>query len=358
MREDDAVPVVVLDFCEYLFAVGRGKVLLARIEDFRHRVRLAESLCYLVYVGFQPDNERFLHQSEAFHLVGSNTHYHGLSRADLVPADAPAVLFNHPDSVLLRGVEVIIRELFKGQSRKGLRRTVIGGSHVAIETLVVHPYQFIPYFHGLVIEPTIKTLPNLLYLACGFLYGFIVRNTHRLPVTVNLFRQFRHGVVQGVYKQVLAVAAAHGIGVVGQGGIPLQAHYIGVVHVEIHHLGFRLEKFGGEVGIQLRVNPPFTHIDVEFLVRYRFGRGLFKSLYGGFSPLFLAVREVLLAGDDVLAFGYDVPGEELALVFPLSAGGVVEYLAFQCADDFFFGHVRNLPDIVHIDVAVKVQAAC
>ena len=161
-----------------------------------------------------------------------------------------------------------------------------------------------------------------------------------------------------MYKQVLAVAAAHGIGVVGQGGIPLQAHYIGVVHVEIHHLGFRLEKFGGEVGVQLRVNPSFTHIDVEFLVRYRFWRGLFKSLYGGFRPFFLAVREVLQAGDDALAFGYDVPGEELALVFPLSAGGVVEYLAFQCADDFFFGHVRNLPDIVHIDMAVKVQAAC
>ena len=148
-----------------------------------------------MYVGFQPDNERFLHQPEAFHFIGGDAHNHGLSRADFVPADTAAVLLNHPDSVLLRGVEVVIWELFKGQSRKGLRRTVIGGSHVAIETLVVHPYQFIPYFHGLVIEPTVETLPNLLYLACGFLYGFIVRNTHRLPVTVNLFRQFRHGVV-------------------------------------------------------------------------------------------------------------------------------------------------------------------
>ena len=355
--EDNTVPVVVLDFGEHLLAVGRGEILLARIENLCHRVRLAESLCYLVYVGFQSYNERFLHQPEAFHFVGCHAHNHRLSRADFVPANSTSVLLNHPDSVLLRGVEFIIRELFKGQSRKGLRRTVIGWTHIAVETLVVHPYQFVPYFHGLVVEPTVETLPNLLYLACGFLYGFFVRNTHRLPVTVNLFRQFRHGVVQGVYKQVLAVAAAHGIGVVGQRGISLQAHYIGVVHIEIHHLGFRLEKFGGEVGVQLRVYPPLTHIDVEFLVRYRFGRGLFKSLYGGFRPLFLAVREVLQAGDDVLAFGYDVSGEELALVFPLSADGIVEYLVFQCADDFFFGHSRNLPDIVHIYMAVKVQAA-
>ena len=358
VREDDAVPVVVLDFCEYLFAVGRGKVFLARIENFRHRVRLAESFCNLVNIGFQPDNERFLHQPEAFHFIGGNAHNHGLSRADFVPTNSTSILLNHPDSVFLRGVEFIIRELFKGQSRKGLRRTVIGWTHVAVETLVVHPYQFIPYFHRLVIEPTVETLSNLLYLACGFLYGFIVRNTYCLPVTVNLFRQFRNGVVQGVHKQVLAVAVAHGIGVVGHGGITLQAHYIGVVHVKIHHLGFRLEKFGGEVGVQFRVYPPFTHIDVKLLVRYRFGRDLFKSLYGGFRPLFLAVREVLQAGDDVLAFGYDVPGKELALVFPLAADRVVEYLTFQCADDFFFGHVRNLSDILHIDVAVKVQAAC
>ena len=161
-----------------------------------------------------------------------------------------------------------------------------------------------------------------------------------------------------MYKQVFAIAGTHGIDVVGHGGISFQTYQIGVVHIEIHHLGFSLEKLRGEIGVQFRVYPPFSHIDVKLLVRYRFGRGLFKSLYGGFHPFFLVVREVLQAGNDFLALGYDVPCKELAFVFPLSTDGIIKYLAFQCADDFFLGHIRNLPDIVHIDMAVKVQAAC
>ena len=48
----DTVPVVVLDFGEYLLTVGRGKVLLARVKHFRRGVRLADRVGYLVHVGF------------------------------------------------------------------------------------------------------------------------------------------------------------------------------------------------------------------------------------------------------------------------------------------------------------------
>ena len=195
MCQDDAVPVVIFDFREYFLAVGRGEIFITRIENLCHRVCFAECIGNFVNIGFQPDNERFLYQPETFHLVGRHTHNHRLSRSDAVPADAATVLLNHPDSVLLRGVEFIVRELFKGQAGECLRRAVIRGSHIAIKPLVVNPYQFVPYFHGPVIKPPVETLPNLLYLACGFLYGFFIRHTHRVSAKVNLFRDFGHGIM-------------------------------------------------------------------------------------------------------------------------------------------------------------------
>ena len=101
VRQNDTVPVVVLDFREYLFAVGRGEILLARIKHLCRGVSLAERVGYFVNIGFQADNERFLHQSEAFHFVSGNAHYHRLARAYLVPADTAAVLLNHPNGIFL-----------------------------------------------------------------------------------------------------------------------------------------------------------------------------------------------------------------------------------------------------------------
>ena len=53
----------------------------------------------------------------------------------------------------------------------------------------------------------------------------------------------------------------------------------------------------------------------------------------------------------------NVPGKKEALVFPRPADGIVEHFASQGTDDRLFGQVRHLSDIVHIDAAVKVQAA-
>ena len=101
VRQNDAVPVVVLDFREYLFAVSRSEILFARIKHLCRGVSLAERVGYFVNIGFQADNERFLHQSEAFHFVSGNAHYHRLARAYLVPADTAAVLLNHPNGIFL-----------------------------------------------------------------------------------------------------------------------------------------------------------------------------------------------------------------------------------------------------------------
>ena len=51
MCEDDAIPVVVLDFREHLFAVGRVEILFTRIKHLCRGVRLAECVGNLVYIG-------------------------------------------------------------------------------------------------------------------------------------------------------------------------------------------------------------------------------------------------------------------------------------------------------------------
>ena len=95
--QDDAIPVVVLDFGKHLFAVGRCEVFLARVQDFCVRVCLAERVGNFVYIRFQADNQRLLYQSQTLHFIGRDAHNHGLACAYFVPADTAAKLLNHPD---------------------------------------------------------------------------------------------------------------------------------------------------------------------------------------------------------------------------------------------------------------------
>ena len=50
VRQNDTVPVVVLDFREYLFAVSRSEILLARIKHLCRGVSLAERVGNLVNI--------------------------------------------------------------------------------------------------------------------------------------------------------------------------------------------------------------------------------------------------------------------------------------------------------------------
>lgn len=106
VREDHRIPIVVLDLPEYLFALLRREILTARIEHASHRVRCAERLGYLVDIGLQSRNHRFVHQSDAFFLVGSAAHDQGLAAADLMIHDAAAQQNIHPNSVFLARIEV------------------------------------------------------------------------------------------------------------------------------------------------------------------------------------------------------------------------------------------------------------
>ena len=45
-------------------------------------------------------------------------------------------------------------------------------------------------------------------------------------------------------------------------------------------------------------------------------------------------------------------------MLPLPDSGIVKYFTFEVADDFFLGTVRGLHQVVHINLAVEIQAAC
>ena len=106
VRQDDAIPVVVLDVVKNTLAVLLAEIVFARIEylsigiSFPKRVGNVENIC------FQSDNHRLVCQSQALHLVGSRTHDECLSRSHLVVADAATVGFEHPHGILLTLVEV------------------------------------------------------------------------------------------------------------------------------------------------------------------------------------------------------------------------------------------------------------
>ena len=53
VRQNDAIPVVVLYLGEHLFAVGRREIFLTGIKHLSRRIGFAERVGYLVYVGFQ-----------------------------------------------------------------------------------------------------------------------------------------------------------------------------------------------------------------------------------------------------------------------------------------------------------------
>ena len=296
MRQDDAIPVVVLDFGKYLSAVGRCEIFLARVQDFCVRVCLAERVGNFVYIRFQADNQRLLYQSQTLHFIGRDAHNHGLACAYFVPADTTTVLLNHPDCVFLRRVEFVVRELLKGKLRKGLCRAVIGRTDIAVETLVVCAYQFIPDFQRTGIEPLVEIAADFLYLGGRFLNGFLVGHTYLVAVAIHFFGYLRHCVMQGMDKQVFTVEIAHGIGVVCCRGVTFQTHYIGIIDIKVHHFGFHPEKFCRKVGVKLRVNPTLAHVYIQLFIGNCFGRCVLQCPCGDFRPIPFPAGQVIKAG--------------------------------------------------------------
>ena len=159
-------------------------------------------------------------------------------------------------------------------------------------------------------------------------------------------------------EQVFTVAVADGISVVCRRRIAFQPHKIGVVHIEIHHFRLHIEKFSRKIGVYFRVNPPLAHVDVKFLVRYRFGYGFLQRPHGCLRPVLFQIVETGNERHGILVFGDHISGQELSLVFPTSGYGIVENLPFEGFRDLRPILACGLYDVVHIHLAVEIEAAC
>ena len=211
MRHYHTVVVIVPDIVEELDTVGGREVLLRGIEYPRMRISGAVALRNLSHIRFQPDNHRLMHQPQPLHLIRRHTHNQSLSRAHLVVTDAAAILFEHPDTILLAGINLVYvipsGKGFDIQIRKSLVRAVILRTHIAVELPVIHIRQPFLELRRLRFQPIDKPAADFVDFGIGKLYGFAVPHLDVVPVVVlaDTLVNVRHGVVQGVFQEVDAV---------------------------------------------------------------------------------------------------------------------------------------------------------
>ena len=107
MRKDYGIPIVILNLPEDLLALFGCKIRLARVKNFCRRISGTERFGNLVYVGFQPDNHRFMNQTESFFLISGTTHDKCFSAADLVVDNPASEQFVHPNRIFLTRVQIL-----------------------------------------------------------------------------------------------------------------------------------------------------------------------------------------------------------------------------------------------------------
>ena len=258
----------------------------------------------------------------------------------------------------MRWVQVIVGELFKGQAGECLRRTIVGRTHIAVETLVVEPYQFVTDGNRLAVEPSVELVSDFLYLGCHLLHGFFIRYFHPFTVSHHLLLDFGNGVMQGVGEQLVASVAVASVKVVCRRGITVQGYYIGVVHFKVHHIGLDIKQVSGKVGIDFGRNPPLAHIEIQLLVGYQFGRDIFQRLYRALRPCpCLSCKVVDMAAEN-LAFLHHVTCQDTPFLFPCACFGVVEHFALQRFYDLALAAACRSRKVIHVHLSVIVQAAC
>ena len=105
VRHDDTVIVVVLDLVEKGHSVLCLETLFIGIED--SRIWICGLICHRNFsdIRLQADNHRLVGESETPHLMRRNAHYQRLAAPYLKIANTASVLFKHPDTIFLRGIQ-------------------------------------------------------------------------------------------------------------------------------------------------------------------------------------------------------------------------------------------------------------
>lgn len=172
MREDNAIPVVILDIVENPLPFVGGEVVFARIEQLRVRVSRLEGLCYLLHVGFESEYHRLVRQSEPLHLISCGTHDKRLSCSHLMIADTSPVEFEHPHGIFWAAVQTLDAQAFQVEVGECMMGTIILGTHKTIKGIVVEFLQPLLELIALLVQSIGKAVSDLVDFSVCHLYGF------------------------------------------------------------------------------------------------------------------------------------------------------------------------------------------
>ena len=188
-----------------------------------------------------------------------------------------AVLFQHPDAVLLAGIQVGDSQPFQVKSGKGLVRAVVLRAHEAVELVVVHVRQPLLELRRLFLQPFRESVSDFVNLGVGELYALAVACLYVVTVLVlaDFLHHVRAGVVQGVFQQVHPVIVAVislDQKLVGDFHRPVAArHRILVEALRVAYPHVRVEQAAHVGGIHPRGYPPLPEVEVKVFKRDLFG---------------------------------------------------------------------------------------
>ena len=188
-----------------------------------------------------------------------------------------AVLFQHPDAVLLAGVQIGDSQPFQVKSGKGLVASVVLRAYEAVELVVIHVRQPFLELRRLFFQPFGEATPDFVNLRVRQLYALAVACLDVFPVLVlaHLLHHVGAGVVQGVLQQmhpVIVAVASLDQKLVGDFHCPVAARHrilVEALRVAYPHVRFKQTAHVG--GIHARGYPSFPEVEVQFLKRNLFG---------------------------------------------------------------------------------------
>ena len=364
VAHDDAVVVVVADIIEKAYTVLRRKILFGGIEDAGLGIGSPVRCGDLCHIRLQSDNHRLVGEREAFYLMGCNAHDERFSCSYLMIGDAASVLLEHPDAVLLTGINgrdaILTAERLEIEVGEGLVRAVVLRPYKTVELAVVEVGEPVLELLRLRFEPVGKTVSYLVDLGVGQLY--LLGITHLDVVAVLVFadalHHVGHGVVQGMLQERHAVVAAV---------IALDAEFFvdfhvrtGVAYRELIERGrvgnfdLRLIQVGHIGGKHARGYPPLPEIKVEVIKGYLFGDGLFQC-GKGFVHAAIRFRVHLLPLSDVLHLGDDITRYKTILDFIAVYERIEEDTPFECSEQFLLAAARQLLHIAEFYTAVAIE---
>ena len=278
-------------------------------------------------------------------------------------ADAAAVLFEHPDAILLALIHVLDTETpfesFQVEVGEHLVATVVLRSHETVELAVVHIRQPLLELRRLLREPFGKPVSDFVDLGIGELYALAVTHLDVVAVLVltHAFGHVGHGVHKSVLQQgdtVVGAVVTFDTILVGDFGVSPAALDRILVHrlrEADTHIG--IEQIGGVGRIDSRRYPPLAEVEVQLVERNRSRRGLLQG-YKGFL-LALAVRVPGHPCLDALRLIDDIARDEAVFDLVTSGERIVEDAPFQFVDQLLAAVVRQGFHVIEIHTSVAVE---